>query len=160
MALVLVFLIVQHRQSDARAFTTYAQHPGQRAGGCQRVQEIRQPPAAAPAAPPLAATVSFPAKGARNLRLSAPTREKNRPSPFAPQGKRSARDKGKIVARLESLPAAVRAATTKPKCRAYGRHFSLRQVISTRTGISFLTGTVRSDGGSILKSESVAGMVP
>ena len=35
-----------------------------------------------------------------------------------------------------------------------------RQVMSTRTGISFLTGMVRSDGGSILKSESVAGMIP
>jgi len=35
-----------------------------------------------------------------------------------------------------------------------------RQVISIRTGISFLTGIARSDGGSILKSESVAGIVP
>jgi hypothetical protein len=35
-----------------------------------------------------------------------------------------------------------------------------RQVISTRTGISFLTGIVSSDGGSILKSVSVAGIVP
>ena len=35
-----------------------------------------------------------------------------------------------------------------------------RQVMSTRTGISFLTGIVSSDGGSILKSESVAGIVP
>ena len=35
-----------------------------------------------------------------------------------------------------------------------------RQVISTRTGISFLTGIVSSDGGSILKSERVAGIVP
>src|ERR1022692_3246515 len=35
-----------------------------------------------------------------------------------------------------------------------------RQVISTRTGISFLTGIVNSDGGSILKSASVAGIVP
>ena len=35
-----------------------------------------------------------------------------------------------------------------------------RHVISTRTGISFLTGTAKSDGGSILKSDSVAGMVP
>jgi hypothetical protein len=35
-----------------------------------------------------------------------------------------------------------------------------RQVISTRTGISFLTGIVNSDGGSILKSVNVAGMVP
>ena len=33
------------------------------------------------------------------------------------------------------------------------------QVISTRTGISFL-GIVKSDGGSILKSDSVAGIVP
>ena len=32
--------------------------------------------------------------------------------------------------------------------------------MSTRTGISFLTGIVKSDGGSILKSESVAGIVP
>jgi hypothetical protein len=35
-----------------------------------------------------------------------------------------------------------------------------RHVISTRTGISFLTGTAKSDGGSILKSDSVAGIVP
>jgi hypothetical protein len=35
-----------------------------------------------------------------------------------------------------------------------------RQVVSTRTGISFLTGTVKSEGGGILKSESVAGIVP
>ena len=35
-----------------------------------------------------------------------------------------------------------------------------RQVMSMRTGISFLTGIVKSDGGSILKSESVAGIVP
>lgn len=34
------------------------------------------------------------------------------------------------------------------------------QVISTRTGISFLTGMVRRVGGSILKSARVAGMVP
>jgi len=32
--------------------------------------------------------------------------------------------------------------------------------MSTRTGMSFLTGIVRSEGGSILKSESVEGMVP
>ena len=37
----------------------------------------------------------------------------------------------------------------------YGRH-----VMSTRTGISFLTAIVKSDGGSILKSDSVAGIVP
>ena len=35
-----------------------------------------------------------------------------------------------------------------------------RQVISTFTGISFLMGTVRNDGRSILKSEQVAGIVP
>lgn len=35
-----------------------------------------------------------------------------------------------------------------------------RQVISTRTGISFFTAMVRSDGGSILKSDNVAGIVP
>lgn len=34
------------------------------------------------------------------------------------------------------------------------------QVISTRTGISFLMGTVRNNGRSILKSEQVAGIVP
>jgi hypothetical protein len=34
------------------------------------------------------------------------------------------------------------------------------QVISTRTGISFFTGMVNSEGGSILKSDSVAGTVP
>jgi hypothetical protein len=34
------------------------------------------------------------------------------------------------------------------------------QVMSTRTGIWFLTGIVKSDGGSILKSASVAGIVP
>ena len=33
-------------------------------------------------------------------------------------------------------------------------------VMSTRTGISFFTGMVRSEGGSILKSESVVGIVP
>lgn len=35
-----------------------------------------------------------------------------------------------------------------------------RQVMSTRTGISFLIGIVRNVGGSILKSEQVAGTVP
>ena len=35
-----------------------------------------------------------------------------------------------------------------------------RHVISTRTGISFSTGSVKSVGGSILKSDSVAGIVP
>jgi len=39
-------------------------------------------------------------------------------------------------------------------------HFSLRQVISTRTGISFFTGIAKSDGGSILKSVTVVGIVP
>ena len=32
--------------------------------------------------------------------------------------------------------------------------------MSTRTGISFLTGIANSDGGSILKSVRVAGIVP
>jgi len=35
-----------------------------------------------------------------------------------------------------------------------------RQVMSTRTGISFFTAIDNSDGGSILKSASVAGIVP
>ena len=35
-----------------------------------------------------------------------------------------------------------------------------RHVISTRMGISFFTGIVSSEGGSILKSVSVAGIVP
>src|ERR1035438_7126612 len=35
-----------------------------------------------------------------------------------------------------------------------------RHVISTRTGISFLIGIVRNDGGSSLKSTHVAGTVP
>jgi len=35
-----------------------------------------------------------------------------------------------------------------------------RQVISTRTGISFFTGGISKLGGSILKSDSLAGMVP
>ena len=39
-------------------------------------------------------------------------------------------------------------------------HFSLRQVISTLTGISFFTGNVKRDGASILKSDKVVGMVP
>src|SRR5579872_7022785 len=34
------------------------------------------------------------------------------------------------------------------------------QVRSTRTGMSFLMGMVRSDGGSILKSVSLVGIVP
>ena len=34
------------------------------------------------------------------------------------------------------------------------------QVVSTRIGISFLTGIVNNDGASILKSDSVAGMKP
>src|ERR1700722_576668 len=42
----------------------------------------------------------------------------------------------------------------------FADHFCLRQVISTCTGISFFTGSASKDGGSILKSESVAGMVP
>jgi len=39
-------------------------------------------------------------------------------------------------------------------------HHCGRQVMSTRTGMSLLTGTAKSDGGSILKSDSVAGIVP
>ncbi len=35
-----------------------------------------------------------------------------------------------------------------------------RQVMSTRTGISFLMGMVRNEGRSILKSEQVAGTTP
>ena len=35
-----------------------------------------------------------------------------------------------------------------------------RHVMSTRTGISFLIRTVKNEGGSILKSEHVAGTVP
>lgn len=34
------------------------------------------------------------------------------------------------------------------------------QVISTFTGISFFKGTVKNEGGEILKSDSVDGMVP
>ena len=34
------------------------------------------------------------------------------------------------------------------------------QVMSTRTGISFLIGTVRNEGAGILKSMSVEGIVP
>lgn len=41
-----------------------------------------------------------------------------------------------------------------------GTYFSFRHVISTRTGISFFTAIVRSVGGSILKSDSAAGIVP
>jgi hypothetical protein len=40
------------------------------------------------------------------------------------------------------------------------RHLSLRQVMSARTGISFFTGKVKRDGGSILKSDREVGMVP
>jgi hypothetical protein len=39
-------------------------------------------------------------------------------------------------------------------------YFSSCQLMSPRTGISFFTGMAKSDGGSILKSESVAGIVP
>gem|GEM_PF-5545877 len=39
-------------------------------------------------------------------------------------------------------------------------NYCLSHVISTRTGISFLMGTVRNDGRSILKSEQSAGIVP
>ena len=39
------------------------------------------------------------------------------------------------------------------------RHCGLH-VISTRIGISFFTGMVNNEGGSILKSVSVAGIVP
>lgn len=38
--------------------------------------------------------------------------------------------------------------------------YCVAQVISTRMGTSFFTGTVSNDGGSILKSESLVGMVP
>ena len=39
-------------------------------------------------------------------------------------------------------------------------HFSLCQVISTRTGISLFTAIAKSVGGSILKSDSATGIVP
>lgn len=54
-------------------------------------------------------------------------------------------------------------ALVRPALAAYVKprrlHCAL-QVISTRMGISFFTGMVRSEGGSILKSARVAGMVP
>ena len=46
------------------------------------------------------------------------------------------------------------------RCLKSPCYFSFRQVISTRTGISFFTGMASSEGGSILKSVSVAGIVP
>jgi hypothetical protein len=39
-------------------------------------------------------------------------------------------------------------------------HYEGCQTTSTRTGISFLMGTVKNEGGSILKSVSVEGTVP
>ena len=39
-------------------------------------------------------------------------------------------------------------------------YFSSCQVMSRRTGISFLMGMAKRDGGLILKSETVAGIVP
>ena len=53
----------------------------------------------------------------------------------------------------------------RQKNRRYQRallscHFCFCHVISTRTGISFFTAIPRRDGGSILKSDSVVGMVP
>jgi hypothetical protein len=49
-------------------------------------------------------------------------------------------------------------------CTPYGNTKSLPyigfQLISTFTGISFLIGTINKEGGSILKSESFAGIVP
>src|SRR5689334_4714447 len=57
-----------------------------------------------------------------------------------------------------SIVGAVRALRTRRPPRF---HFSEEsQVVSKRTGISFLTATVRRDGGVILKSESAAGIVP
>ena len=47
-----------------------------------------------------------------------------------------------------------------PRLRWVSRIYYGCQVMSTRTGMSFLTGIVKRDGGSILKSASVAGMVP
>jgi hypothetical protein len=44
--------------------------------------------------------------------------------------------------------------------KSAGRQFCLRQAISTRTGISFLTGMAKSEGGSILNAANVAGIVP
>lgn len=52
-------------------------------------------------------------------------------------------------------------ASGKPETQSTTRADHCRcQVNSTRTGISFLTGIVKREGGSILKSESVAGIVP
>ena len=58
--------------------------------------------------------------------------------------------------REDDSGAAVRQRPRRPTSTAYWEC----QVMSTFTGISFFTGTVSSLGGSILKSESVAGMVP
>jgi pimeloyl-ACP methyl ester carboxylesterase len=59
---------------------------------------------------------------------------------------------------------AVQVAIRHPRVGSYlesaARQFCLRQANSTRTGISFLTGMARSDGGSILNAANVAGIVP
>jgi hypothetical protein len=44
--------------------------------------------------------------------------------------------------------------------RPFRASYCRRQVISTRTGILFFTGSVSKLGDSILKSDSLAGMVP
>lgn len=47
-----------------------------------------------------------------------------------------------------------------PRLPAVGSCHMGRHVISTWIGMSFLMGNVNSDGGSILKSDMVAGIVP
>ena len=65
-----------------------------------------------------------------------------------------AQDRSSVSDRAEKQCAR---STSQEKARYYGVG---RQLKSTRTGISFLRGMVRSVGGSILKSVNFAGMVP
>src|SRR5215472_6785334 len=65
------------------------------------------------------------------------------------------RDSRVLGAQVEMTPSAAESKPTTPLDL-----YCCRQVISTCTGISFLTGIVSKVGGSILKSVRVAGIVP
>jgi hypothetical protein len=62
--------------------------------------------------------------------------------------------------RRAAVPYPPQTARRMERTRAEMQNQEGRQVASTRMGMSFLMGMVRSLGGSILKSEHLAGMAP
>ena len=128
------------------------------------------------AEPLSASAVESPPADSSALSISSWRISRHRPAPTARRMvislRRAAARPGKRPARLAQAISRARPSTAAiynnimphPRGMSTGRperpiHRG-RHVISTRTGSSFFTGTANSEGGSILKSDNVAGMVP